>query len=38
MLPKPDQARGMPLVFDDRLIVGDFPGGDVGSCKAASTK
>lgn len=38
MLPKSDQARGMLLVFDDRLIVGDFPGGDVGSCRAESTK
>ena len=38
MLPKPEHARGMLLVFDDQLIVGDFPGGDVGSCEAASTK
>lgn len=39
MLPKQsEQYRGLQLVFDDRLIVGEFPGGDIESCQAESTK
>src|SRR5256885_12923501 len=38
IVPQLDQTRGMRLVFDDRLIVGDFPGGDAKSCQAASAK
>ena len=31
-----DQTHGLQLVFDDRLIVVDFPGGDPKSCREAS--
>lgn len=39
MLPKRGEAdRRMQLVFDDRLIVGEFPGGNIESCQAESMK
>src|SRR5579859_7207364 len=39
MLPKTsNETRGIQLVFQDRLTVGDFPSDDLGSCQGASTK
>ncbi|HWZ97044.1 MAG TPA: hypothetical protein VN025_04715 [Candidatus Dormibacteraeota bacterium] len=36
IVPKLGQNPGMRLVFDDNLIVGDFPGGDATACREAS--